>query len=256
MNILLIAGHGAGDPGAIGNGFQEYERNRAIVNELKGRIKGANIDVYPMDHNAVKDGRAGNFQRDFHNYDYVCEVHLNASTNPSVHGSLVFIDQTEKGHSVEDKILENLYALGFSKAWDGIVVTQRNYPSGLVVQNAVRRAGVSHTLLETCFISNIDDMNRLNANVAGVAQAIADGIMDGFGLKRFENYKVKVDVKKIYDHELNIRKLPDANSEITDVIKKTMTLTIVEEQKSPDGELWGKLKSGKGWINLRYATKK
>lgn len=262
MNILLIAGHGAGDPGAVGNGFQEQERTRAIVSLLKNKIKGASVDVYPTDHNAVKDGRAGSFQRDFSKYQYVCEVHLNASENTRVHGTMVYIDQSEKGHSVEDKILANMYALGFSQAWDGIVITQRQFVNGLVVQNAVRKAGASHTLFETCFITNADDMNRLNNNIDAVAQAIAYGIMDGFGLRKqptptpaFTPYVVKVDVSKIYDHELNIRQQPTAKSAITGVIRETMSLTIVAEEKDENGATWGKLKSGAGWISLAYTIK-
>ena len=263
MNILLIAGHGAGDPGAVGNGHQEQERTRAIVRELAGRIHGATVDVYPMDHNAVKDGRAGAFQRDFSRYQYICEIHLNASDNATASGSMVYIDQTEKGHSVEDKILANMYALGFKKAWDGVVVTQRQFKTGLLVQNAARRAGASHTLVETCFITNAADLARLNANLGAVAQAIADGIMDGFGLRgktdpapTFQPYMVKVDVAKIYDHCLNIRQQPSASSAITGVITETMSLTIVDEQAGDNGVRWGKLKSGAGWINLHYTERR
>lgn len=68
--------------------------------------------------------------------------------------------------SVEDRILENLYRLGFAKAWDGVVVAQRQWKNGLLVQETCRCVGISHTLLETCFITNEADMARLNNNVS------------------------------------------------------------------------------------------
>ncbi|NBJ04438.1 N-acetylmuramoyl-L-alanine amidase, partial [Lachnospiraceae bacterium] len=40
--LFYIAGHGAGDPGASGNRYQEAERVRALGNRLKA-IGGANV---------------------------------------------------------------------------------------------------------------------------------------------------------------------------------------------------------------------
>ena len=97
-------------------------------------------------------------------------------------GSMFFIDQSETGHSVEDKILENLYSIGAEKAWDGVVTTQRNYPTGLVVQNRVRAQGVSHAVLETCFISDADDMAWYQSKKKLIATKIVEGIIKGFWL--------------------------------------------------------------------------
>ena len=33
--LFVIAGHGAGDPGACGNGYQEAERVRALAKRIK-----------------------------------------------------------------------------------------------------------------------------------------------------------------------------------------------------------------------------
>lgn len=183
MRILLIAGHGAGDSGAVGNGFQEQERTRAIVEQLKGRITGATVDVFDTSKNCVTECRAGRIPN-FKPYDYVLEVHLNASTNPAARGTMCYIDQSETGHSVEDAIMRHMYDIGYVKAWDGVVVTQRQFTQGLVVQNRCRQQGVSHCLLETCFISNKEDIDRLNSMMAQTAQAIADGIIEGFKLKK------------------------------------------------------------------------
>ena len=50
---------------------------------------------------------------------------------------------------------------------------------------------------------------------------------------------------------LNIRKGPGTNYAITGAIKNKGVYTIVEEKNG-----WGKLKSGVGWICLKYTKKK
>lgn len=201
FKILLIAGHGAGDPGACGNGFQEQERARALVTQIAPRIKGAKVDIFDFKKNCVKECKAGRVPA-FENYDYVFEVHLNASTNPNVGGTMIYIDQSEKGHSVEDAVLEEMYKVGYKKTWDGIVVTQRQFTGGLIVQNRCRAKGTSHALLETCFITNKGDMDLLNTKLAQTAQAVANGIMRGF----------KLGDKAVKEPEATIRVVDSANS--------------------------------------------
>ena len=46
MKILLIAGHGAGDPGASGCGYKEANLTRELVNLIAPKLrKYANVDV-------------------------------------------------------------------------------------------------------------------------------------------------------------------------------------------------------------------
>ena len=58
-------------------------------------------------------------------------------------------------------------------------------------------------------------------------------------------YKVKVDI-----NDLNIRKGPGTSYAKTGKYTGKGTFTIVEEKNG-----WGKLKSGAGWISLKYTTK-
>ena len=50
---------------------------------------------------------------------------------------------------------------------------------------------------------------------------------------------------------LNVRATPSNDSKITTTVKKGWVYTIVEEKEG-----WGKLKSGAGWIDLRYTKKR
>lgn len=273
LKMLLIAGHGESDPGALGNGYREAERNRAIVTAMHDCFFDADVELhtYDMNKSCYKQIKSGNVP-DFSQYHYVCEVHLNASVNPSANGSMVYISQSETGHSVEDRILENLYRLGFAKAWDGVVVAQRQWKNGLLVQETCRRAGVSHTLLETCFITNEADMARLNNNILRVAQAIADGIIDGFHVRRKDSSHSsgKIDspetadstltfvpyMAKVTAPALNIRSGPGINYTINGIIADQGTYTITAEADGPGASKWGRLKSGAGWISLDYTKQR
>lgn len=267
FKMLVMAGHGRNtdgswDPGACGCGYQEANLTRELRDLVKLAADKAGVacDVAP-DRNHFSFFKNGG-QYDVTGYSYVLEVHFNAGGtvdqmgDGTMKGSMCYIDQSETGHSVEDAILASLYALGSRQAWDGVVVTQRQYTSGLMVQNAIRKQGVSHAVLETCFITDRDDMDWYQVNKSKVAEAIVTGIKKGFGLdKPFSPYMVKVDVDKIYDHVLNIRKNPDGSSLITGKIAETMSVTIIDEARDQAGHLWGRLKSGAGWIRLDYTSR-
>ena len=244
FRMLIMAGHGKNmdgswDPGAVGCGYQEANLARELRDLIKAAADQAGVpcDVAP-DRNHYSFFKAGS-QYDVSAYNYVLEVHFNASATVDQSGdgikkgSMVYIDQSETGHSVEDAILFNLYSLGSCQAWDGVVVAQRQWPSGLMVQSRVRAQGVSHAVLETCFISDWDDVSWYLANKTKIASAIVAGIQQGFGLNYTPStkpYMVKVTPETIPGKALNIRQWPSTNAPITGQIRETMSLTIM---KSP-----------------------
>lgn len=271
FKLLIMAGHGRNtdgswDPGAVGNGYQEAALTRELRDLIKAAADRAGVpcDVAP-DRNHYSFFKHGGAY-DFTPYTYVLEIHFNASSkvdsagDGQMKGSMVYIDQSEKGHGVEDAILKNLYELGSRQAWDGVVVTQRqeSYKNGLMVQLKVRAQGVSHAVLETCFITDQDDMDWYLVNKSKIAQAVIAGIQQGFGLnykKVVTPYMVKVDVASIPDHVLNIREQPTINSPVTGKITETMSITIIDEASGTGASKWGKLKSGAGWISLDYTKR-
>lgn len=271
FKLLIMAGHGRNtdgswDPGAVGNGYQEAALTRELRDLIKAAADRAGVpcDVAP-DRNHYSFFKHGGAY-DFTPYTYVLEIHFNASSkvdsagDGQMKGSMVYIDQSEKGHSVEDAILKNLYELGSRQAWDGVIVTQRqeSYKNGLMVQLKVRAQGVSHAVLETCFITDQDDMDWYLVNKSKIAQAVIAGIQQGFGLnykKVVTPYMVKVDVASIPDHVLNIREQPTINSPVTGKITETMSITIIDEASGTGASKWGKLKSGAGWISLDYTKR-
>ena len=180
LNVLLIAGHGAGDPGAVANGIQEADETRAIVSNLDTQLAGiCNVDIYPTERNAYKDVKAGAVAVKWSDYDYVLEVHMNASEasepDDKTKGVECYVTTSEGGITVEEAICKNIASLGLSNRG----VKRKNYD---VIQ-AARSAGVSSALLEVCFLDDPDDMRVYSANKTAVATAIAAGIVSGFGIQ-------------------------------------------------------------------------
>ena len=69
-------------------------------------------------------------------------------------------------------------------------------------------------------------------------------------LEGFQPYLVRINTD-----ELNVRASPSASSAVNTVVRRGEVFTIVEEAYNGP-TLWGKLKSGAGWISLRYTEKR
>lgn len=178
LKILLIAGHGAGDPGACSPYGIESDQTRRVLSGLKTRLIcfDCKVDVYPTNRDAYQDIKSGNLAVNFSNYDYVFEIHFNSAANVSANGVEIFVTYAESGITVEEEVLKNLVSLGLSNRG----VKREDF---CVIRTAKSR-GASAALVETCFISNSSDMNKYNSKFNQVCDAMANGIASGFGLKR------------------------------------------------------------------------
>ena len=93
MNILLIAGHGAGDSGAVstidGVKSREADESRALVGVLARDLKqyDCTVGVYNTERNAFQDLANNKLPSStFKGYDYVIELHLNAGATKTANG--------------------------------------------------------------------------------------------------------------------------------------------------------------------------
>ncbi len=180
MKILLIAGHGQGDPGAVANGYKEADLTREVVKLLKPQLDNyADVTVAETSRNLyaiIKNGEPF----DFSEYDYVLEIHFNAGVNDTkgnggTTGTEIYITTSEKTHGVETEIVQGVSSIGFRNRG----VKRKNW----AVIHRAKKQGVSSALLEVCFIDDLDDMKLYQAKKADIVKAIANGIIKGFGLK-------------------------------------------------------------------------
>ena len=175
-NILLIAGHGNGDTGAISGSWQEATEARKVVNALaKAMTNIANVTVYDTNRNAYADYQNGvlNSIANFSNYDYVLEIHFNAF-NGTATGTECYVTTSESGTSVEEAICKNIAECKLTNRG----IKRKNF----AVINSAKKAGTSSALLEVCFLDNSNDMKVYSENFNNIISAIGNGIKQGFGL--------------------------------------------------------------------------
>ena len=182
MKILLIAGHGGTpyDPGAVGCGYTEAVETRRMANAVAPLLRayGFEVALYDQSKDAYKVVTQGG-SLPLSGVSYVLEFHLNSAANDPkgngrTTGTEIFVHTNEQGVTVEQAILRRVCALGFKNR--GV-----KRSSGLAVLKHVFNRGVSHALVETCFIDDRDDMDLYGKKFNAIARAIADGVAEGFG---------------------------------------------------------------------------
>lgn len=215
--ILVIAGHGQGDPGATSSwGYESTytrELGKLIYNQLKssGEVDvtyykngSTNFDCYKQ--NVLTLGSAGLKISDkitgkgtvknkvlagvktnvnlpvFSDYDYVLEVHFNATAsnkNPGGDGKYTgvgfYINSYKKNYKLEKNIVSSIVKLGFKQWGAGVFAS-----STLFNARVCQELGVDYGLLETAFIDDGDDMKFYKNNKKKIAKTIAQEIVKNF----------------------------------------------------------------------------
>ena len=197
MKLLLIAGHGNGDPGAMsvidGISYREAKETRAVVAALRGALDGYNgleVVTYPETKNAFEDGQAGSMAQQiyFTGFDLVIEIHFNSAAKDlrgdgRTAGIECFVPVSESDTTLETAICENIAALGLRNRG----VKKYNW----AVINRARKAGCHTCLLEVCFIDDKDDMKLYLAKKTEIAQAIARAVAETYHLEKEDEDDMK-----------------------------------------------------------------
>lgn len=256
MNILILNGHGAGDSGALGNGYKEADLTRELADLVEPKLKNhANVYRYPRERNAYKDVKNGVFAKylpiPYDKIDYAIEIHFNAYDGKAK-GTEIYITKLEKGYSVEQAIVNNIASIGYANRG----VKRSNF----LVIKTLKNKGVSSALLETCFIDNANDMKTYQEHKNEIAQAIVNGIVDEFGLSgtskpveptqpKPEPPKPSIDYHVVVtaNSGLNCRREPNG-AKVTAYPKGTK-LHVTQEN---NGWLYV---NGTGWVSAQYTSK-
>lgn len=170
-SIMLDAGHGGAEPGAVYNGRQEKDDTLKLVLAIGDILQNNGIDVQytrttdvyetPFEK-AMEANRAG--------VDFFISIHRNSyPTDNQVSGveSLVY-DLSGLKYAMAEEINEQLETIGFVNL--GV-----NARPNLVV---LKRTQMPAVLVEVGFINSDTDNLLFDENFTAIAQAIADGILD------------------------------------------------------------------------------
>jgi hypothetical protein len=166
--IFVIAGHGAGDPGACGNGFTEAERVRALAQRIRD-YGGDNVLLGDFNRDYYADGGISylNISKDVQ----IVELHMD-SAGVDARGGHVII---KSGFSPD--MYDNALA-----SFIGSILPGRSSKivgrSDLANPNRAAAKGYGYRLIECGFITNATDVSIFNNKMDDIAK----GILAAFGI--------------------------------------------------------------------------
>ena len=167
--LLVLPGHGNGDSGATGFGYQEQERVRALGNLLK-ILAPEVVELGDYSKNPYADNVIAGLN--VSNDTYVIELHMDSASSASARGGHVIIKQGYSPDWFDSALASNISRM-FPGRSNSIV--GRN---DLKDVNVAAQRGINYRLLECCFISNYDDLKKFNDDLNGVARTI----LEAFGV--------------------------------------------------------------------------
>lgn len=179
--LFVIAGHGAGDPGACGNGYNEAERVRALASRIKD-YGGDSVLLGDFNRNYYRDNGIVklNIPKDYQ----ILELHLDSGAS-SAHGAHLII---YKG------LTPDKYDTALAKFITGVFPGRSN---SIVnrgdLANPYRAfiKGYGYRLMECGFISNSDDISKFNTNIDDIAK----GILESFDIESVSTAKPSIPAK-------------------------------------------------------------
>ncbi len=278
--ILLVAGHGNSDPGAVGNGTNERDFIRKnIVPQIAKHLRtaGHKVDLYggnTMNQNLFADTaygqRVGNY-KDYglywvkrQKYDVVVEFHLDAAGATASGGHVIknayAADAIDKNI---DKMLKN--SVGTIRG----ITTRKD----LLNCNVAYSQNINYRLIELGFITSKKDMDYIKKNLnsfnKGLAEAINGGTVGKTTSKPTAKPKAKQTVwawkgRFTANTTIKVRKSPGLKGKVVDSgswIYKGQWVDVVQIKKQ-DKYWWGKFKyptnpsSGYFWMALTPITDK
>jgi N-acetylmuramoyl-L-alanine amidase len=159
--LVLVAGHGQGDPGAVGNGYRESDLNRRVSQDLFN-ITSKSVPTFLYNHN--KDLFQQNNYSDFKAGDKVIEIHFN-SASATATGTEILIKEGYTPDKMDNELLTVL-----SKHF-----TNRGFKyRELRNMNKFSELRIDYRLLEICFISNPNDMKQFEKIYGNLIKELAE----------------------------------------------------------------------------------
>ena len=167
-HVFLICGHGAGDSGAVGNGYQEQERVRTLGARIKA-LGGDYVTLADTSKNWYKTAGINTLTipKDWQ----ILELHMDSGA-ASARGGHVII---KKGYTADK------YDNALAKMLKEILPGRSNMIVGrsdLANVNRAAAKGYGYRLVEFGFISNKNDVKIFNSRM----DDIAEGVLEAFDI--------------------------------------------------------------------------
>jgi len=173
--IVLDAGHGGANPGAVYQGRQEKDDVLALTLAVGRILENRGVDVYYTRTSDVYESPTQKaLEGNQTGADYFVSIHRNSSPYPNQYSGIESLVYNRYGAAARmaDNINQQLEAVGFLN--QGV-----NQRQDLVVLNRTQMPAV---LVEVGFINTDADNQLFDQRFDDIAQAIADGILITLGM--------------------------------------------------------------------------
>ena len=191
--VFLDAGHGGRDPGAGGNGIQEKNITLPVTLKIGDILRNHGVDVgYSRTTDIFVELTDRAKKANSFGADTFVSVHCNAATNINAKGIETFsypgsISGGKLSKDVHDSIIS-----------EGVYTTDRGTKTANFA--VLRETKMPAALIETAFISNVQDANILKNRQDELALTIAKGILKNLGVKYVEKGESAVNpLSKYYE---------------------------------------------------------
>lgn len=169
--LYLIAGHGAGDCGACGCGYEEAERVRALVAKIK-ELGGDNVVVFDTNINWYRNGFNFTIPKD----SWLLECHMDSGVS-SARGGHVIIASGLSADQYDNNLAAMMQDILPGRA---SLIVGRN---DLANPKRAKNKGINYRLCEFGFITNSTDVEIFNSRM----EEIATRVLSCFGLTKTNN---------------------------------------------------------------------
>lgn len=231
MKLFVIPGHGAGDPGACGNGYSEAERVRALAKRIKA-LGGDSVTLADSSRNYYEDGGISrlNLPAD----TQIVELHMDSGPS-GARGGHVIIQAGIGGADKYDKALAASIAKLFPGRSESLVERDD-------LANPARAAakGYGYRLVENGFISNAGDVHTFNTRMDDIARAY----LDAFGIKSSAAPKFTDGAYVVTASKLAVRKKRAGASALVCKVAKGTELALCDFKTNKVGNTWAKIANG------------
>lgn len=170
-SVVLDAGHGGSDPGAVFNGRQEKDDVLRLTRAVGEILQNRGVDVF---YTRTEDIYETPFQKAMDanatGADFLISIHRNSGVNPNTYNgaqTLVFADSGVRANLAQN-INDRLVDVGFAD----IGIDER--PNLAIL----RRSRMPAALVEVGFINNDADNQIFDERFDEIAMAIAEGIIE------------------------------------------------------------------------------
>lgn len=186
-----------------------------------------------------------------------------AKVNESTDYPVVIVPLNGQGDKLGKKLADCICNVMETKQKGRIMTRKGNNGEYYGVIRGAVAVGTVGMILEHSFHDHAKSAKWLlnAANLDKLAKAEAAVIAEHFGMDKAEETAkeptketFKPYLVKITASSLNVRHGAGTKYKVVTSVKKNEVFTIVEEKKN-SSTLWGRLKSGVGWISLQYTKK-